>query len=91
MRTRHTRQFKWDEVPDASVPAAVRGCITSLYFCLLQRAEPEDLGFNISEVRQFAERLILGLDRLNESVKNHPPRLDEGLAAPGRPKGQRFD
>ena len=87
MKIRH-KNFKWDEVPAASVPAAVRGCITSIYFCLLQRHEPEDVGFNISEVRQLAERLILGLDRLDEVVKSSPPRLDDGISIPGRRGGQ---
>ena len=61
---RRPTTFNWEEVPSASLPSGVRGIIVSLYFSLHSKAEPEDIGFDVAEVRLLAERLVEGLDLL---------------------------
>ena len=61
---RRPTTFNWEEVPSASLPSVVRGIIVSLYFSLHSKAEPEDIGFDVAEVRLLAERLVEGLDLL---------------------------
>ena len=62
---RRPTTFNWEEVPSASVPSVVRGVIVALYFSLRPKAEPEDIGLDVAEVRVLANRLIEGLDALD--------------------------
>lgn len=61
---RRPATFNWEEVPSTSVPSVVRGVIVSLYFSLHSKAEPENIGFDVAEVRVLAKRLVEGLDLL---------------------------
>jgi hypothetical protein len=65
---RRPTTFNWEEVPSASVPSVVRGVIVALYFSLHSKAEPEDIGFDVAEVRVLAKRLVEGLDLLGEQL-----------------------
>mgnify|MGYP003118609416 FL=1 len=61
---RRPTTFNWEEVPSTSLPSVVRGVIVALYFSLHSKAEPEDIGFDVAEVRVLAKRLVEGLDLL---------------------------